>query len=97
MNFRLHKADDILPFVIYFTVYVTVGDGPASPELLHFSWREIHKRTCLLVVDPLIHALRASSACLMYSSGDGFQGLVHFHECLGLDTHKFHKSFLFSI
>ena len=33
MNFRLHKADDILPFVIYFTVYVTVGDGPASPDL----------------------------------------------------------------
>ena len=33
MNFRLHKADDILPFVIYFTVYVTVGDGPALKQV----------------------------------------------------------------
>lgn len=53
MNFRLHKADDILPFVIYFTVYVTVGMDPLLRSCNIFLAETSHKRTCLLVVDPL--------------------------------------------
>ena len=82
---------NILTPVIYLAVYMAVRDNPASPKLqqlrgetfisIHASWLSIQS----------IHTTDASSACFTHSLFNGFQSLIHFHECLSFDTYKLHK------
>lgn len=82
---------NILTPVIYLAVYMAVRDNPASPKLQQLSGRDIHKHTRFLVINPVIHTTDASSACFTHSLFNGFQSLIHFHECLSFDTYKLHK------
>ena len=82
---------NILTPVIYLAVYMAVRDNPASPKLQQLSGRDIHKHTRFLVINPVIHTTDDSSACFTYFLFNGFQSLIHFHECLSFDTYKFHK------
>ena len=95
MNVVLHKTDNILTLVIHLTVYIAVRDAPASAKLQHLSGGDIHEHTSLLVVNPVVHTMCIFPACLTHFFGNGFQSLIHFHECFSLDTNKLHKLYFF--
>ena len=52
---------------------------------------QVHEHTSLLVVNPVVHTGYATSACFTHFFYNGFQSLIHFHECFSLDTYKLHK------
>jgi hypothetical protein len=92
MIFAIQNSGGVgLDYGMPMTFYMAVRDNPASPKLQQLSGRDIHKHTRFLVINPVIHTTDASSACFTHFLFNGFQSLIHFHECFSFDTYKLHK------
>ena len=95
MNVVFHKTDNILTLVIHLTVYIAVRDAPASAKLQHLSGE-----TSMSIQASWL-SIQSSIPCVSFPHvshiffGNGFQSLIHFHECFSLDTNKLHKLYFF--